>query len=131
MTTVRAKVLTISVPMLPPASQSPNSRCHWSVKASERKEFMQVVALAALSAGGKDVKLKRALVALEFVVAQDRRRDDDNWMIRASKPIGDTLVGLGVIQDDDSGRLTWAKPIFTVDKARAPLTIIRITPELR
>lgn len=116
----------IEVPGLPPASQSPNWRGHYMVRANDRKEYMAIVANAVLVSGLKDVRLPWARVEMEFIVVENRRRDYDNWTIRGMKPIGDVLVQMGVILDDDSKHLDVCVPTFTVDPVRAPLTAVRI-----
>lgn len=126
-TAARAKALTITVPMLPPASQSPNSRAHFGTKYRDRSEFMEQVGKACLYAGLKlRSKLSGVTISIEMVFAQHRRRDGDNFGIVANKPVLDALVRLGVLLDDSVEHVTPLPPTITVDPQRAPMTIIRI-----
>ena len=88
---------------------------------------MDLVGWTLLSAGMKDLLIRRATVGLEYVVAAERRRDPDNWATRGGKPILDALVNMGILLDDDSKHVTLTPPLFTVDPSRAPLTIVRIS----
>lgn len=119
-------MIVITVPQLPPASQSPNSRAHYMVKHRERKDYMAMVGLSALAAGVKDCKLSKAKVGIELVFPNNRRRDSDNAGIRASKPVLDCLVNLGILQDDSAEHVTLEPVQLTVDSKRAPATVIRI-----
>ena len=120
-------VLYLSIPMLPPASQSPNSRAHWAVKARERKQFMSVVSICILAAGHKNRFLKRARIDMEFITSARRRHDTDNTLIRGAKPLGDCLVAMGVIVGDEDDKLEWGTPAWTVKRKEPGWTMVRIT----
>ena len=122
---VLTEVAEIRIPGLPPVSQSPNSRAGWQQRWSERQGYMQTVGRVALAGGVKDLKLPWAKVQVEFVVAENRRRDVDNFLARC-KPIFDSLVNLGVLIDDDAKHLEVSPLVFTVDPMRGPATIVRI-----
>lgn len=121
-------VYTFTVPMLPPASQSPNARYHWGRKARDRKEYMEQVARAILVAGLRlKSNLSGVVVDVELVYAYHRRRDGDNFSIMWSKPVLDALVRLGFLKDDSVEHVTVLSPKITVDRARAPRTIVTLT----
>lgn len=117
--------LEIRVPALPPASSSPNSRAHWSVRRREAEDFKQMVCESVLMAGVLGKPLKHPILELEFIVAQHRRHDADNTLARF-KPGLDSLVQMGLLKDDNLDYLEVRQPVFTVDKEQAPLTIIRL-----
>lgn len=118
--------MRIEVPQLPPKEYSPNSRVHWAVRKRAGDIFAQAVHLCALVATPDGFPtIKHAVMRLEFVVAEDRIRDEDNWRCRM-KPGIDSLVRNGLLFDDDMKHLTVEGITFTVDKVRAPLTIITV-----
>ncbi|MHB2048881.1 RusA family crossover junction endodeoxyribonuclease [Pseudomonas sp. VEM90] len=63
----------------PPAACSPNSRGHWSKKSRAAKSYRAACHLLAKQAG---IKAPRgdALLMLEFMPPDRRRRDDDNLL---------------------------------------------------
>lgn len=71
-------MIELSLPW-PPAACSPNARGHWSKKSRAARQYRAACHLLALQA-----KLKapdgRALLILEFVPPDKRRRDDDNLL---------------------------------------------------
>lgn len=121
----RSPDVHIFIPMLPPASGSPNARVHWSRRYSERKAFMAQVGLAILSVGCKDMRWAKAVVGIEYLVKIKRRRDADNWHARG-KPILDALVNLGVLRDDSVEHVRLLQPDFTVNPELAPASVVRI-----
>ena len=65
---------------------------------------------------------KHLKLSVECIFKDKRKRDLDNATI-ALKALGDTLVNLKMIPDDNSAHLTWDLTI-TVDPKRAPRTIL-------
>lgn len=63
----------------PPAACSPNARVHWSRKSKAAKSYRAVCRLLAKQAGIQAPK-GDALLMLEFVPPDRRRRDDDNLL---------------------------------------------------
>ncbi|MDM1711454.1 endodeoxyribonuclease RusA [Pseudomonas sp. 165] len=63
----------------PPAACSPNARVHWARKSKAAKSYRAVCHLLAKQAGIKAPE-GDALLMLEFVPPDRRRRDDDNLL---------------------------------------------------
>ncbi len=63
----------------PPAVCSPNARVHWSRKSKAAKTYRYACFLLARQAGIQAPK-SGALLMLEFVPPDRRRRDDDNLL---------------------------------------------------
>ncbi|AXA25664.1 MULTISPECIES: endodeoxyribonuclease RusA [Pseudomonas] len=63
----------------PPAACSPNARVHWSRKSKAAKTYRYACFLLARQAGIQTPK-GDALLMLEFVPPDRRRRDDDNLL---------------------------------------------------
>ena len=118
-------IQTIEIPMLPPRALSPNGRAHWAVKRKAAEPMKQVAALQ-----GKQLRpiSGPATVTVTFIVAQNRRRDGDNWLA-SMKPVMDVLVQTGLFTDDDSRHISYAPVRFEVDKHRAPMTVLEISEE--
>ena len=123
--------IQLEIMQLPPAECSPNARVHWVVKKRAGDNFRDEVFYLAL-VGKKDAlelgstfPWEKSELRLTIIVAQKRRRDTDNWLGRA-KPGIDALKLAGLIVDDDVEHLTIAKPVFVVDKTRAPRTIFEL-----
>ena len=66
------------------------------------------------------------LLNLTVVFPVHRDRDADNLIIMF-KPGLDALVRAGVLSGDDVSRLQFGDVTVEVDKARAPLTIVKLT----
>ena len=63
----------------PPAAYSPNARVHWSRKSKAAKSYRAACHLLAKQAGVTAPE-GEALLMLEFVPPDRRRRDDDNLL---------------------------------------------------
>ena len=63
----------------PPAVLSPNARSHWSKKSRAAKAYRAACHLLC-KAAGMQAPAGRALLMLEFVPPDNRRRDDDNCL---------------------------------------------------
>lgn len=63
----------------PPAACSPNARVHWSKKSRAARAYRAACHLLAKQAGMQPPK-GEALLILEFVPPDKRRRDDDNLL---------------------------------------------------
>lgn len=86
----------------PPKELNPNARVHWSKKSRAAKSYRTACHLLCRQAGIKPPE-GRALLSLEFIPPDKRRRDDDNCL--ASFKAGrDGIAGaLGI---DDSNFVT-------------------------
>ena len=120
----------LELPYLPPVQLSPNwsPRTQGSYYVSRRvkDKLQQDTAMAAKAAGLRP--MGKVLISVTFVVADHRRRDGDNWLIRL-KASWDSLVKLGILKDDSSEFVSFAPVQFEVNKSQAPRTIIRIEEE--
>lgn len=127
-------LLTIEVPLLPPAEYSPNSRAHWSARKRAGDVYGNAVFLSATDARNVAYKgrtasdcwqpLEHAELEIEIIFAEERIRDEDNHRARF-KPGLDALVRAGIIRYDDMAHLK-TRIICSVDPQRAPLTVIRV-----
>lgn len=63
----------------PPAACSPNARVHWARKSKAAKSYRAACHLLAKQAGIQ-APVGDALLVLEFVPPDRRRRDDDNLL---------------------------------------------------
>lgn len=61
----------------PPKVLSPNARTHWATKSRAAKSYRNTCYLLCLQAA-LPVPKGRALLSLEFIPPDRRRRDDDN-----------------------------------------------------
>lgn len=110
---------------LPPAELHQNSRCHWRAKAAATALYRKETMVFAWEAGcnvcpwiplpitqhrapefwaKRKPAFERAVLALEFVVPDKRRRDVANYL-GAFKSGIDGIVDAGLIRDDSSEHL--------------------------
>lgn len=132
--------LLLELPKLPSRSGAHgNARhAHWAQRARTVREeqyawaCLLMVALDQLGLWGSATRQAEwhflsARVDVTFVFRMDRRRDRDNYAA-ALKPLWDAVVQVGILPDDDSEHLSIGGLEIEVDKARAPLTVLRIKP---
>ena len=126
-------MIQIEVRQLPPAEYSPNARCHWAKKLKAGRLFHDEVFWEAIAVRNLERHVNyekfpwnKAELLLTIVVAQQRRRDMDNWLARCIPGIN-ALRMAGLIVDDDVEHLAIAKPVFVVDKKKAPRTIFELS----
>ncbi len=126
-------IYELEVPMLPPAEYSGNARVHYLARHSAGKIYGLSVFYLAIDKRNRALLAKEELpvfnqarLELTFVFPVLRTRDGDN-LISRFKPGLDALVKAGVLQGDDVSRVRVMPPVVEVDKARAPLTIVRLT----
>ena len=127
--------MNINIPMLPPKELSPNynpKRPHWAVKRRAAEEFKDTACMVAKiellwykANGGAWQPIPRATIQPIFYVSSHRKRDPDNWLAML-KPAIDGLVDTGLLIDDDSEHVELLTPVFVVDKARAPMTVLEV-----
>ena len=125
-------IYELEINMLPPAEYSLNSRAHWSQRHRAGAEYSQAVFYCAIDKRNKTLLagetipiFHQARLELTFVFPQLRTRDGDNLLARF-KPGLDALVKAEVLTGDDLRRVLPAAPVVVIDKARAPLTIVRL-----
>ncbi len=120
--------IRIEVPMLPPASASPNSRAHWFGRLTDNRVYNTHVRYSVLDTFGVDnvpiAEAKRRL-DLTFIFPTERRRDEDNMRARFKAGL-DALVASGLLIDDNPRFLETGFLLMIVDKDRAPMTIIEL-----
>lgn len=91
--------IKIELPYLPPASFSPNSRCHWS-KRHEISGLINSDVYMFLRQQFKIIPLLGHIkLHYTIIVPDQRRRDYTNFLARC-KPIEDALVYAKLIKDD-------------------------------
>lgn len=128
---------TIYIQALPPACLSQNSREHWAAVRKERITWQSIIFYALYAKFGaptKEARFKVLVVQWEYVFKDNRKRDTRNFI--AIGKAGDDVLklwnvksnpcGFGLIHDDSPDYLSIEPDILTVDKTRAPMTILRI-----
>ena len=87
---------SITIPRLPPAECSPNSRVHWRAKG-EAVAIAKDEAIAAVrEMGWNSPPIQLALINVSWGVKDKRKRDTDNFVAR-TKPFIDGIVFTGVV----------------------------------
>ena len=116
-------VLSISIPALPPAEFSGNSRAHYHARHAAGLEARAEVKAAVNQFGYKAGVLDSPVVAIRWGLPTKVRRDWDNLIAR-TKPYIDSLVDAGVLRDDS---IRDYQPQYGwFDSPRKPLTEIRV-----
>lgn len=122
--------LRIEVPMLPPASASPNSRVDRRAASGDKRVYHDAVYYFAMEAVGRTDRIiqngGRRRLDVHFVFPQRRKRDRDNLIARF-KSGQDALVAVGLLVDDSPEWLTAGQFTWEVDKDRASMTIIELS----
>lgn len=120
---------TITIPSLPPASASKNSRAHWAKQRADARNYRREVTLECLSqhqpGSIPNFDTNRRRLDLTFIFKDQRERDEDNLRGRF-KAGQDALVDTGFLFGDSTEYLVTGDLKILVDKDRAPLTIIEI-----
>ncbi len=106
--------ITIIISHLPYPELSPNSRCHWAVKASAVKAAREEVGWLAKEQWLDQPPMMKATIAYRFSCADLRRRDIDN-LVAACKAFQDGLVDVGVLFLDDAAHLSPGVSSLTTD----------------
>ena len=138
-----AKTITITLPYLPPASYSNNSRAHWTARRGGRDadnhSVSDDVILAVRGLEWHGEVLQKAVIQVTFGLPDRRRYDGDNLIARM-KPVFDALCplkqvgkfpnlrmtgGAGVIQDDALEVIGWPEYSHYYSP-KQPSTTIRI-----
>lgn len=114
--------------LAPDKRLSLNDRIHWSVRARRNTTWKNTTRLHAVDHANRTRMIKPlgpSRVHVEFIVAQQRRRDADNAMASV-KPILDGLVAAGWFVDDTVERV---QPTvgFRVDRKEAGRVVVRVT----
>lgn len=86
----------------PPKVLSPNARAHWATKSKAAKAYRSTCFLLC-SQAGLAVPAARALLSLEFIPPDRRRRDDDNCVAAFKSGRDGVAQALGI---DDSRFVT-------------------------
>ena len=118
------KMIRLALPYLPPASVSPNSRCHWTKRHRDGKVVANNVFYLLREQFATIPLLKQINLRYRIVVPDRRRRDYENFVARC-KPCTDALVKAGLIPDDAPQYVLDYKLVFEVVK-RKSATIIEI-----
>jgi Holliday junction resolvase RusA-like endonuclease len=116
--------IKIELPYLPPASFSPNARCHWAVRNRDNEMVKNNVFFLLREQFATIPKLQRISLHYTIVVPDKRRRDYDNFIARC-KPITDALVYAGLIADDTPQYIKDFRLTFEIVKGKKA-TIIEI-----
>ncbi len=113
--------LIITLPGLPPASYSPNSRVPYWARSKDSHDLLDDLRILLIEAGWdhKRIPMPRARVTFHL---DKRRRDHDNLIPRL-KPVWDNLVRAGVIEDDSLRVLGWPEYRHEYGK---PKTVIEL-----
>jgi len=92
-------ILSITIPRLPPAECSPNSRVHWRQKGEAVRIAKDEAIAAVKEQGWRGPPMQAALIQVSWGVKDKRKRDTDNFVAR-TKPFIDGIVQVGVLADD-------------------------------
>lgn len=120
------RVLTITLPYLPPDSYSPNSRVSWQEKRGKRGDNNRVlddVRMLVWEAKWDGITFPAAHCVVTFHLPTKHKRDHDNLIARA-KPIWDALVKLEVLADDSIDTIGW--PTYRHIYSKPEQTVIEI-----
>ena len=117
------RTLEIVIDHLPFRELSPNSRCHYMIKARAVKASKEEVGWLVKTQWHDDKPMTRAQISYEFRVKDRRHRDLDN-LLASCKAYQDGLIEVGVIFYDDADHLTIGR--CNVKQGDAEQTIIRI-----
>lgn len=117
-------MIRIELPYLPPASFSPNSRVHWSVRSKDGEMVKNDVYDLLRAQLTTIPQLKAIALKYTIVVPDNRRRDYDNFISR-TKPITDSLVHAGLLPDDTPQYIKDFRLTFQYEKGKSA-TIIEI-----
>ena len=120
-----AMTFSITIPRLPPAECSPNSRVHWREKgrAVAIAKDEAIAAVKAQEWSGPPVQA--ALIHVSWGVKDKRKRDTDNFVAR-TKPFMDGIVIAGVIADDSRFHVRYQ---YGWHEAKRFETVITIEPD--
>ena len=141
-----AQAITITLPYLPPATYSANSRAHWSTKRGKRganHDVFDDVRMLLAEQGWLCVfewvkghgtcphhmPLDRARIGVSLCFPDRRRRDPGSCQERL-KPCFDALVSCGVIADDSLEVIGWPEYSHHYSP-KQPSTTIRIEEVLK
>lgn len=93
------EVMRFKVPMVGPSLNSWYSQAHWSKRSAHKKAWRGYFHLKSR----EFPKIQNYPIIVETVTyfKTNRRRDCDNW-ITANKLLCDSLVDIGVMEDDSS-----------------------------
>lgn len=94
-------MIAITLPW-PPKALSPNARTHWAAKSKVAKAYRNTCFLLCRQAA-LPVPAGRALLSLEFIPPDRRRRDDDNCIAAFKSGRDGVAEALGI---DDSRFVT-------------------------
>ena len=120
-----AMTFSITIPRLPPAECSPNSRVHWREKgrAVAIAKDEAIAAVKAQEWSGPPVQA--ALIHVSWGVKDKRKRDTDNFVAR-TKPFIDGIVQVGVLADDSRFHVRYQ---YGWHAAKRFETVITIDPD--
>ena len=125
--------LRIEVPMLPPFSVSPNARVSWTAEWQGKKTYGAAVFYCAIDARNRSddfTPYEVARIDIELIFPMERTRDADNAVASLKSGL-DGIVRAGIIKGDDHKHLHWGHVNITVDRERAPMTVITLTEEAK
>ena len=124
-------MLTFEIPLALPKEYSPNWRGHWAARYAAGIKFQSDLWLLSKTdalkvQAGTSFPLEKATLQMTLVFRQKRARDDDNTIAMA-KPLIDFMVKKRWLSSDRNENLTILKPLYVVDRKRAPLLIVELT----
>ena len=125
--------IQIEVNQLPPVEYSLNFRGHWSKRYRAGRDYGLAIYYSAMDPRyrlASFTPFEKARIDLTFVFATNRKRDRDNLIARF-KPGLDALVDANILTDDSSKCVKFGEINIEVDKSRAPMTIIKLTKEVK
>lgn len=110
----------LQLPITKPLSL--NERLHWAAKNQRTQEIRTAVAMLAMHGPYKIPHYERVTVQLEWRPRTAHKRDGDN-LAPTIKAAVDGLRDAGVIEDDDTGRVTHLPLVLLPPVPREPARI--------
>lgn len=123
---MEATLLTITLPYLPPAEFSPNSRVYWTQRHIAGRKAKDDIWALVHAEGWQGPALSGATVTISWGLPTKKIIDWDNLIAR-TKPLIDGLVDAGVLVGDS---VRDYQPEYRwYDSPRKPQTVIEVKPQ--
>ena len=118
----------VIIPELPDPNLNPNQRLNRFAKATSIKNARESMKFTLKNVDLPDEPYENAILKIEFIANDRRRRDLDN-LLASCKSYIDAFVDGGIIVDDSGKRLSYIEGHYRVDKKEGNKTIFTITKE--
>ena len=116
----------VEIPELPNPKLNPNQRLHHYSLAKAKTDAKEEMEFTLKTIDLPDQPYENAILKIEFIANDRRRRDLDN-LLASCKSYIDAFVDGGSIVDDSGKRLSYIEGHYRVDKKEGNKTIFTIT----